>query len=133
MTFFAFPGRSLVGLRAFAARSDGRLNPPPSSVSAPAASVSRRVRPSQHRRGLPRSLSMGRAPKRESPHVATRGLVAGGPSRLPHSSLRRQTHADDLLVVAEEGALVGERRVAPDYLAAERRAGRVEELRPAHL
>src|SRR5436189_6399936 len=48
-------------------------------------------------------------------------------------SLLRQGGADDLLVVAREDALVGECRVAPNHLAAERGAGRLQHLPAADL
>ena len=47
--------------------------------------------------------------------------------------VRRQRHADDLLVVAGKDAPVREGGVAPDDGPAERGAGRLQDLRPADL
>src|SRR5918994_2648534 len=145
MTLLALPGRASAGLRLSAASNWGKVNPLPSNVRAPAVSVSRRVRPSQHRRGLP-SRRIMRAPpgwegrggaggnaktvahradriKRQSPSVATDGLRFA----IPHLLLR-QREAGDLLVVADEDTLLRERRVAPDVLPVERRGGLVDQL-----
>src|SRR5215471_858723 len=56
MTLLAFPCRCP---DCSARNRFGSVNPPPSKVRAPAASVSRRVTPSQHRRGLPSMVSIG--------------------------------------------------------------------------
>src|SRR6516162_10058570 len=53
MTLLALPGRASRGRFSSRASRLGRLKAPPSKVRAPAASVSRRVSPSQQRRGLP--------------------------------------------------------------------------------
>src|SRR5205823_13642681 len=45
----------------------GRLKNPPSRERAPAFKVSRRVRPSQQRRGLPKSVSIAFSPERALP------------------------------------------------------------------
>src|SRR2546423_1399579 len=47
--------------------------------------------------------------------------------------LRPQRHADQLLVIAGEHALVGKCRVRPDDAAAEGGAGRLEQVRAAGL
>src|SRR5688572_16754143 len=61
ITFLAFAGRTAPpdAPDDSAARSEGRLNAPPRNVRAPAASVSRRVTPSQQRRGLPSMRNRG--------------------------------------------------------------------------
>src|SRR5438128_646858 len=61
MTFFALPGRTCGEPLAWAASRLGRLKPPPRTVSAPAVRVSRRVSPSQQRRGLPSIVNMVQA------------------------------------------------------------------------
>src|SRR5688500_13273315 len=100
------------------------------AVSGPALAGTASARVSA--RAARRRMEMVRGERVSSVHPtrrrinATRGLTP--PARLPILSRSlREREAGDLLVVADEDALVGERRVVPHHLAAERAVVRVDQ------